>query len=171
MASSCASDIRSVTVAVASSSLGISDATTRTNSLGCVHAAVISAGLPKACHASQRSRKNFSLSLLREPFGRPLGLPDWPGLNWVNSLPVTCFPPVDLGLRLTIIEAKFMRPSVFHFMSVALEWYRHPQGPFGRLNTVSFNECNFGLARRHRARPIYEYFHGKRSSTWIYCRI
>ena len=73
-----------------------------TNSLGCVHAAVISAGLPKACHASQRSRKNFSLSLLREPFGRPLGLPDWPGLNWVNSLPVTCFPPVDSGLRLTI---------------------------------------------------------------------
>jgi hypothetical protein len=58
---------------VASSSLGISDATTRTNSMGCVHAAVISAGLPKACHASQRSRKNLSLSLLREPFGRPLG--------------------------------------------------------------------------------------------------
>ena len=103
MASSCASDIRSVTgVMVASSSLGISDATTRTNSTGCVHAAVISAGLPKACHASQRSRKNSSLSLLREPCGRPLGLPDWPGLNWVNSLPVTCFPPVDLGLRTTI---------------------------------------------------------------------
>ena len=102
MASSCASDIRSVTGAVASSSLGISDATTRTNSTGCVHAAVISAGLPKACHASQRSRKNSSLSLLREPRGRPLGLPDWPGLNWVNSLPVTCFPPVVSGLRLTI---------------------------------------------------------------------
>src|SRR4029450_7407679 len=65
-------------------------------------AIVSSAGLPKACHASQRSRKNFSLSLLREPFGRPLGLPDWPRLNWVNSLPVTCFPPVDSGLRLTI---------------------------------------------------------------------
>jgi hypothetical protein len=29
-------------------------------------------------------------------------LPDWPGLNWVNSLPVTCFPPVDSGLLLTI---------------------------------------------------------------------
>jgi SAM domain (Sterile alpha motif) len=27
-------------------------------------------------------------------------------------------------------------------MSVALEWYRHPQGPFGRLNTVNFNECD-----------------------------
>ena len=58
--------------------------------------------LAEACHASHRSRRNSSLSLLREPFGRPLGLPDWPGLNWVNSLPVTCFPPVDLGLRLTI---------------------------------------------------------------------
>ncbi|MGB6816426.1 MAG: hypothetical protein WBE29_05625, partial [Pseudolabrys sp.] len=34
-------------------SLGISDATTRTNATGCVHAAVISAGLPKACRASQ----------------------------------------------------------------------------------------------------------------------
>src|SRR5262249_59546414 len=41
-------------------------------------------------------------SLLRAPSGRPLGLPDWPGLNWVNSLPVTCFPPVDSGLRLAI---------------------------------------------------------------------
>src|SRR5262245_16926410 len=52
MASSCASDIRSVTgVMVASSSLGISDATTRTNSTGCVHAAVISAGLPKTPQA------------------------------------------------------------------------------------------------------------------------
>ena len=66
-ASSCASLMRSMwTVVVASSSLGTSDATTRTNSTGCVHAAVISAGLPKACHASQRSRKNSSLSLLRE---------------------------------------------------------------------------------------------------------
>src|SRR4030095_13878700 len=64
-------------------------------------AIVSSAGLPKACHTSQRSRKNSSLSLLREPFGRPLGLPDWPGLNWVNSLPVS-FSPVDSGLRLTI---------------------------------------------------------------------
>ena len=72
------------TVVVASSSLGTSDATTRTNSTGCVHAAVISAGLPKACHASQRSRKNSSLSLLREPCGRPLGLPDWPGFQGIN---------------------------------------------------------------------------------------
>jgi len=55
-ASSCASDIRPATVVVASSSLGISDAITRTNSTGCVHAGVISAGLPKACHASDRSR-------------------------------------------------------------------------------------------------------------------
>jgi hypothetical protein len=83
MASSCALDMRSVT-GVASSSLGISDATTRTNSRGCVHAAVISAGLPNACHASQRSRKNSSLSLLREPFGLPLGLPDWPGFQGIN---------------------------------------------------------------------------------------
>jgi hypothetical protein len=37
------------------------------------------AALPIACHASQRSRKKSSDSLLREPFGRPLGLPDWPG--------------------------------------------------------------------------------------------
>ena len=96
MASSCASDIRSVTgVMVASSSLGISDATTRTNSTGCVHAAVISAGLPKACHASQRSRKNSSLSLLREPCGRPLGLPDWPGFQGINPR-CLCFRTVEL---------------------------------------------------------------------------
>ena len=94
MASSCASDIRSVTVAVASSSLGISDATTRTNSTGCVHAAVISAGLPKACRASQRSRKNSSLSLLREPCGRPLGLPDWPGFQGINPR-CLCFRTVE----------------------------------------------------------------------------
>ena len=135
MASSCASDIRSVTVAVASSSLGISDATTRTNSTGCVHAAVISAGLPKACHASQRSRKNSSLSLLREPFGRPLGLPDWPGLNWVNSLPVTWFPPVDLrsaldhlspsdpvhrcSLHRTARDQPSIKPALTRVMSVA----------------------------------------------------
>src|SRR4029453_11452641 len=47
-------------------------------------AIVSSAGLPKACHASQRSRKKSSLSLLREPFGRPLGLPDWPGFQGIN---------------------------------------------------------------------------------------
>ena len=95
MASSCASDIRSATgVMVASSSLGISDATTRTNSTGCVHAAVISAGLPKACHASQRSRKNSSLSLLREPCGRPRGLPDWPGFQGINPR-CLCFRTVE----------------------------------------------------------------------------
>jgi hypothetical protein len=72
-------------VMVASSSLGISDATTRTNSTGCVHAAVISAGLPKACHASHRSRKKSSESLLREPGGRPRGFPDWPGFADRNA--------------------------------------------------------------------------------------
>src|SRR3974390_2518151 len=95
MASSCAIDIRSVTgVVVASSSLGISDATTRTNSTGCVHAAVISAGLPKAVHASQRSRKKSSVSLLRVPGGRPLGLPDWPGFQGINPR-CLCFRTVE----------------------------------------------------------------------------
>jgi hypothetical protein len=57
-------------------------------------AIVSSAGLPKACHASQRSRKNSSLSLLREPFGRPLGLPDWPGFQGINPR-CLCFRTVE----------------------------------------------------------------------------
>src|SRR5215467_8748606 len=73
-------------------------------------AIVSSAGLPKTCHASQRSRKKSSDSLLRDPFGRPAGLPDCPGLNWVNSLPVTCFPPVDSGLLLTISVHRIRSP-------------------------------------------------------------
>src|SRR4029453_1784826 len=47
-------------------------------------AIVSSAGLPKACHTSQRSRKKSSDSLLREPFGRPAGLPDCPGFQGIN---------------------------------------------------------------------------------------
>jgi hypothetical protein len=55
---------------------------------------------------------------LREPFGRPLGLPDWPGLNWVNSLPVTCFPPVDSGLRLTLLRPNLCVPQ----FSILCRW-------------------------------------------------
>ena len=103
MASSCASDIRSVT---GGGGLELS------RYQRCNHAHELDRMRPRRCHqrwlaecaATPRAdrRRNSSLSLLREPFGRPLGLPDWPGLNWVNSLPVTCFPPVDSGLRLTI---------------------------------------------------------------------
>ena len=94
MASSCTVDIRSMPVVVASSSLGISDAITRTNATGSFRAAVTSAGLPEVCQASQRSRKNSSLSLLREPFGRPLGLPDWPGFQGINPR-CLCFRSVE----------------------------------------------------------------------------
>ena len=95
MASSCASDIRSVTGAmVASSSLGISVQPRARSSTGSVIAAVISAGRPQTCHARERSAKNSSLSLLREPCGRPLGLPDWPGFQGINPR-CLCFRTVE----------------------------------------------------------------------------
>ena len=53
---------------------GTSDATTRTNSTGCVHAAVISAALPNASQLSCRSAMKSSDSLLREPFRPALGI-------------------------------------------------------------------------------------------------
>ena len=94
MASSCASDIRSVTgVVVASISLGIKHATTA-RARPDRDAAVISAGWPKACQLAWTSRKNSSLSLLREPFGRPLGLPDWPGFQGINPR-CLCFRTVE----------------------------------------------------------------------------
>src|SRR5215475_7805671 len=57
-------------------------------------ATVSSAGLPKASHTSQRSRKKSSDSLLREPFGLPLGLPDWPGFHGINPR-CLCFRTVE----------------------------------------------------------------------------
>src|SRR5262249_1521898 len=36
---------------------------------------------PCFAKSSCRARMNFSLSLLRLPIGRPLGLPDWPGCH------------------------------------------------------------------------------------------
>jgi hypothetical protein len=37
--------------------------------------------------SSKRSPRKASEILCREPFGRPFGLPDWPGLNLVASFP------------------------------------------------------------------------------------
>ena len=120
MASSCASDIRSVTgVVVASSSLGISDATTRTNSTGCVHAVVISAGLAEQlAMRSWRSAKKSSLSLLREPCGRPLGLPDWPGFQGINPR-CLCFHTVK----------SLWAASAFDIASNHIQLHRRRHGP------------------------------------------
>src|ERR1700730_2289987 len=40
-----------------------------------------SAARPCSCHSAYASVRKSLDSLLREPLGRPAGLPEWPGLN------------------------------------------------------------------------------------------
>src|SRR5262249_53463558 len=94
-------------------------------------AIVSSAGLPKASHASQRSRKKSSLSLLREPRGRPLGLPDWPGFQGINPR-CLCFRSVESLSAASAFDIGPIKPtsslvSLKVYISVqisTLEWDR-----------------------------------------------
>src|SRR5262245_10619146 len=64
-------------------------ATIFANCVGSLVAHVLSACLPCSCHASCKSDRKSSPSLLREPFGLPFGLLDCQGLKRVS-----CFAPV-----------------------------------------------------------------------------
>jgi hypothetical protein len=116
-------------------SRGIKDATTRTNTDGSVSAVVISAGRPNSCHAACRSATNCSLSLLREPCGRPLGLPDWPGFQGINPR-CLCFRTVE----------SLSAASAFDIASNHIQLRQSHHGPPGR-RTVD------GLFLHRIARP------------------
>ena len=58
-------------------------------------------------------RKNSSQSLLREPFGRPLGLPDWPGFQGINPR-CLCFRTVEslpAASAIDIVQSNPLRGS------------------------------------------------------------
>src|SRR5262245_16229833 len=88
-------------------------------------AIVSSAGLPNACHASQRSRKNISLSLLREPRGRPLGLPDWPGFQGINPR-CLCSRTVESLFAASAFDMGLIKPTswlVLRWQNRATIWH------------------------------------------------
>src|SRR5690349_23180915 len=60
-------------------SLGRRLATIFTKSPGLFSRMSLTAIAPCSSHSLRTSARNSSASLLREPFGRPAGLPDWPG--------------------------------------------------------------------------------------------
>jgi hypothetical protein len=77
-------------VTSASTFFGSKPAATCTNFAGSVAATVRRAAIPLSDQTSQKSRRKSSLSLFRDPFGRPAGFPDCPGLKRVGCLLASC---------------------------------------------------------------------------------
>src|SRR3974390_467580 len=109
--------------------------------------------------------KNSSLSLLREPCRRPLGLPDWPGLNWVNSLPVTCFPPVDSGLRLTISVHRIRLTGRLSSDDIGAI-VNHAASPLCQQPSSLHSRPAFASRHTYHGRPYSCISHGARAITF-----
>src|SRR4029453_8430948 len=109
-------------------------------------AIVSSAGLPKTFPPSQRSRKNSSLSLLREPCGRPLGLPDWPGFQGINPR-CLCFRTVESLSAASSFD--IVKRQLGQSYSLLLGRARARRCSIG----TTFGDRNQRLGFRHRTHP------------------